>query len=318
MMRFLLSIKRSLANGFVCLVLLTALLCGKAAAQTTTDGLMMGKNLFCTGFMYTNDKWTEYWEGELKRENGNIGSVTTQSLAYYGVYGITGKLNVIAMVPYIKSEASQGTLHSMEGVQDLTVALKYNFLRLELEKITFRAFGVLNFSTPLTDYTPDFLPLALGAHTTNLTPRLNTIVRVDQGWFVNASAGYTFRSNTELDRASYYDGENFYNSSEVDVPNVFDLFASAGYQKDALQVEVNYIQQNTLGGADIRRQDMPFVSNKMNAQRLGLLAMYYLPVPKKNLAVRGSVHYTVNGRNVGQSTTYLAGILYTFNFGKAE
>ena len=259
MMRFLLSIDKSLHAGLMCLVMLFSLISFNSSAQTTTDGLMMGKNLFCTGFMYTHDKWTDYWEGELKRENGNIGSITTQSLAYYGVYGITGKLNVIAMLPYVKTEASQGTLHSMEGVQDLTLAVKYNFLRLESEKLTFRAFGVLAFSTPLTDYTPDFLPLSLGAHTTNLTPRINAMVKMNQGWFVNASAGYTFRSNTELDRPSYYDGSNFYNSSEVDMPNVFDLFASAGYQKEQLQVELNYIQQNTLGGADIRRQDMPFV-----------------------------------------------------------
>ena len=54
--------------------------------------------------------WTEYWEGELKRENGNIGSVTTQSLMWFGNYGITDKINVMAMVPYMKTEASQGTL----------------------------------------------------------------------------------------------------------------------------------------------------------------------------------------------------------------
>lgn len=316
-MRFLLSIEKPVRNGLACLVLLLLMVSMNTSAQTPTDGLMMGKNLFCTGFMYTNDKWTDYWEGELKRDNGNIGTITTQSLMYYGIYGITGKLNIIAMVPYIKTEASQGTLHSMEGVQDLTVGLKYNFLQMQSDNLTFRAFGVLNFSTPLSDYTPDFIPLSLGAHTTNLTPRVNAMLKLDQRWFVNASAGYTFRSNTELDRPSYYDGATFYNSNEVDMPNVFDVFASAGYQKDALQVELNYIQQNTLGGADIRRQDMPFVSNKMNAQRVGLLAMYYLPVPR-NLSVRGSVHYTVNGRNVGQSTTYLAGLLYTFNFGNAE
>jgi hypothetical protein len=317
MMRFLLSIERSLRRGLAGLVLLMVVISVKTSAQTTTDGLMMGKGLFCTGFMYTNDKWTDYWEGRLKRDNENIGSLTTQSLSWYGVYGITGKLNVIAMVPYVKKEASQGTLHSMQGMQDLSVAVKYNFLRLKSEKLLFRAFGVLNFSTPLSDYTPDFFPLSLGTHTTNLTPRLNATLQMNQGWFVNGSAGYTFRSNTKLDRATYNDGLNFYNSNEVDMPNMFDLFVSAGYQKEALQVELNYVQQNTLGGGDIRRQDMPFVSNKMNAQRLGLLAMYYLPKPK-NLAIRGSVHYTVNGRNVGQSTTYLAGILYTFKFSKAE
>jgi hypothetical protein len=82
-------------------------------------------------------------------------------------------------------------------------------------------------------------------------------------------------------------------------------------------LELNYSQQNTLGGGDIRRQDMPFVSNRMNFQKVGFLAMYYLPKPK-NFAVRGSVQYTVAGRNVGQSTTFLGGLLYTFNFGKEQ
>src|SRR6185436_7282593 len=90
-------------------------------AQTLTDGLMMPKNNFCTGFMYTHDSWKEYWEGELKRENGNIGTVTTQSLMWFGNYGVTDKINVIAMVPYVKTKASMGTLTGMEGLQDLSL-----------------------------------------------------------------------------------------------------------------------------------------------------------------------------------------------------
>lgn len=317
MMRFLLSIRKALVFSLACAAL--ALLVNKnASAQTFTDGLMMGKGLYCTGFMYTHDKWTNYWEGTLKRDNGNIGSITTQSLMYYGVYGITGKFNAIIMAPYVKTEASQGTLKGMQGVQDLTIGLKYNFLDMKTDALRFRAFGAINFTTPLTDYAPDYLPLAIGAASTNIGYRLNMMFRLSQGWFVNGSGGYTWRSNVKLDRPSYYDGDSFHNTDEVEMPNVFDVFVSAGYQKDALQVELNYIQQNTLGGADIRRQDMPFVSNKMNAKRVGLLVMYYLPAPLRNLAVRGSVHYTVSGRNVGQATTYLGGILYTFNFGKAE
>ncbi len=91
-----------------------------ASAQTLTDGLMMPKKDLCTGFIYTHDKWDEYWEGELKRENENIGAVTTQTLMWMGTHGITDKINVIAMLPYVKTEASQGTLSGMEGVQDLS------------------------------------------------------------------------------------------------------------------------------------------------------------------------------------------------------
>jgi hypothetical protein len=299
------------------LFLLGMVMSGSVWSQTLTDGLMMGKGNLCTGFMYSHDRWTEYWEGELKRDNKNIGRITTQSLTWVGNYGITSKINVIAMVPYVKTKASMGTLSGMDGVQDLSLGVKYNFFHKNFEKSAFNAFGVVNFSTPLSDYTPDFFPLALGTHTTNLTYRLTSYFKLQQGWFINASGGYTWRSNTTLDRPAYYDGNDFYISDEVKMPNVFDYFVSIGYQKGPLQAELNYMQQNTLGGGDIRRQDMPFVSNRMNFSKAGLLVMYYLP-RMRDLALRAGVSYTVAGRNAGQSTTFMGGVLYTIHFAKQQ
>ena len=43
------------------------------------------------------------------------------------------------------------------------------------------------------------------------------------------------------------------------------------------------------------------------------MVMYTCPGPT-NLAVRVAATYTVTGRNVGQSTTVVAGLLYTFHF----
>jgi hypothetical protein len=60
---------------------------------------------------------------------------------------------------------------------------------------------------------------------------------------------------------------------------------------------------------------MPFVSNRMNFSKVGLLAMYYLKKPS-GLAVRGSIIHTLAGRNVGLSTTFMAGLLYTIHFNK--
>ena len=48
------------------------------------------------------------------------------------------------------------------------------------------------------------------------------------------------------------------------MPDVFDYTVSAGYLKRRLHVPISFSQQITLGGGDIRRQDMPFVSNRMN------------------------------------------------------
>jgi hypothetical protein len=69
----------------------------------------------------------------------------------------------------------------------------------------------------------------------------------------------------------------------------------------------------TRGGSDIRRQDMPFVSNKMDMSRVDVAALYYLP-GLDNLAIRLAAARTLRGRNVGRSTTVQAGFLYVFHF----
>lgn len=297
------------------LLLLFFLLPALASAQTLTDGLMMPKGDLCTGFLFSHDQWNNYWEGGLKRDNLNIGTLTTRSLMWVGNYGVTRKLNVIAMLPYVKTKADRGTLASMDGIQDLTIGAKYNFFKQDYAKSTFKTFGVVGFSTPLSDYTPDFFPLSLGTGTTNLFYRLTANYKFLTHFYVNGSAGYTWRSNAKLDRATYFTNDQLYYTNEVKMPNVFDYTVSVGFIKQNFQLDLAYLQQNTLGGSDIRRQDMPFVSNRMNFAKTGVTLMYYVP-KVKNLAVRGATTFTVAGRNVGQSTTITGGVLYTLHFAK--
>lgn len=287
------------------------------SAQTITDGLMMRRHDLCTGVLYTHDQWRSYWEGSLKRENGNVGKLTTQSYTWVGNFGITDRLNVIAMLPYVKTKASQGTLHGLEGLQDISLSAKYNFYQKAIGTGKLRTFAVATVSTPVSSYTPDFYPLSLGSATTNLSWRLTANYRFTSGIYVNASGAYTWRSNTKLDRPAYYTDGALYLTDEVKMPNVFDYLVHVGYVKDGIQAEVQYMRQNTLGGGDIRRQDMPFVSNRMNYSKVGALVMYYLPKPQ-GLAVRGSIMTTVAGRNVGVSTTVLGGLLYTIHFSRHD
>jgi hypothetical protein len=298
--------------------------CGFLQAQTSTDGLMMPTKTFCGGFLYGHDQWTNYWEGGLKRSNGNIGTVSTQSVTFMGTYGLNSKVNIIAAVPYVWTKASQGTLHGMQGVQDLTVTAKHRFFRSESEVGVLNFFDAVSFSTPLTNYTPDFFPLSIGTASKRLSYRATGNYAFKKGWYFNASAAYTWRSNVTLDRPAYFANNQLYLSDQVHMPNVFDFIVDIGYHKTALQGEVYYTQQNTLGGTDIRRQDMPFVSNRMNFSKVGGLIMYYLPWPK-NFAVRAMASYVVKGvpfeavsRNVGQSTTLTAGFLYTVYFTKNQ
>jgi Putative MetA-pathway of phenol degradation len=295
------------------------LLCASTqlAAQTLTDWLIMPKKDFCTGILYTSDQWKDYWEGSLKRDNQNIGTITTTHITWFGNYGLTDKINIIAMLPYIKTSASGGTLTGLEGIQDLTLGVKYNLVKKEIGRGNFSAFGVGSFSTPLTHYTPDLLPLSIGMASTTVSGRLTANYILNSGWYANASAGYVWRNNVSLDRPSYFTDGTIYYTNQVWMPNQITAIYSIGYYKNALQTEINLTSQNTLGGGDIRRQDMPFVSNRMNFLKVGAVVMYYLPKPK-GLAVRAQFSYTVSGINVGQATALTGGLFYTFHFAKKQ
>ena len=108
--------------------ILLACLAAPLHAQTIDDGIMLARHDLLTGNLYTYESWDQYWEGTLKRVNGNIGTITTRTNIWSANYGVTDRLNVIAMVPYVWTRASQGVLHGIQGFQDLTLAAKYNFL----------------------------------------------------------------------------------------------------------------------------------------------------------------------------------------------
>ena len=283
-------------------------------AQTFEDGVLMPGRALCTGFLYTHESWDQYWEGTLKRGNGNIGTLTTQSVAWFGAYGITDRLNVIAMVPYIWTEASQGVLKGQDGFQDVTVAAKFRLLQTEFtSRGSLSAIVVGSLGAPTTDYTPDFYPLSIGSQSNRGAVRTILHFRMPEGWFLTGSAAYTWRGNVTLDRPAYFTDGQLYLTDEVAMPDVFDYTVSAGYRKGPIDVPITFSQQNTLGGGDIRRQDMPFVSNKMNFSKLEAVVMYALPMVKK-MQVRLAANHVLTGRNVGQSTAFTAGLLYTFTF----
>jgi hypothetical protein len=294
----------------VCVLLSLA---ASARAQTIDDGIMVAKRSLFTGGIYGHESWDEYWEGALKRENGNVGTVTTQTNVWYANYGVTDRLNVIAMLPYIWTEASQGVLHGSQGFQDLTLAAKWNFLERPVTKgSTLRTFAVLSGGIPLTGYNIELLPLSIGTGSSRLSGRFTANLQAGSGWYINGSTAYTWRSNTTLDRPYFFTDDEFVMSDQVDMPNVFDYVVNLGYMKNGLNTTFALSEQQTLGGGDIRRQDMPFPSNRMNFIKVGGMVMY--PVPKlRALAFQFSYAYTAKGRNVGQANSYAVGLLYTFN-----
>lgn len=283
-------------------------------AQTDLDAIMMNKNQFCNGPMYNHTSWDHYWEGTFKRTNQNIGTVTTQSVMYMANYGITGKLNVMAGVPYVWASASAGTLHSSRGVQDLSIFVKWKTVTYLFGKNKLSVFAIGGFSTPLTNYQIDYLPITIGLGSTNLSGRAMVDFQ-HRRFTITASATYIRRSNVKIDRPSYYDTQQHI-TNEVQMPNAAQYQLRTGYRGKYIIAEALLTNWTTLGGFDITRNNMPFPSNRMNMTTVGGSVKYTL---KKytHLSLLAGANYTVAGRNVGQSSSFNLGAFYAFYFKKS-
>ena len=290
-----------------------AVLAGPLHAQTIDDGLMLAKRELLTGNVFTHDTWDTYWEGTLKRQNGNIGEIRTRTNVWYANYGVSDRFNVIGFVPYVWTRPSQGVLHGSQGFQDLALAAKYRVFEASRSGFgTLRGFAVGSAGIPMTDYNIELLPLSIGTRSKQVSARGTLNYQSEPGWFVNGTAAYNWRSDTELDRPYFYTDGAFTMSPTVDMPNTTDYMLSSGLMTRRLMVAGFYSQMVTLGGGDIRRQDMPFLSNRMNMSRAGAMGMVPMPF-HPSLQVQFAFARTLTGRNVGESTTMTLGILYRFN-----
>jgi len=282
-------------------------------AQTIDDGIMIaGKTIF-GGFVYSHDSWEHYWEGPLKRVNGNLGSVTTNTSTLTINYGVLDRLNLIANIPYVSTNASQGVLAGQQGWQDATFAAKYQIINRRVTKYGSLSLIVVAFGGfPLTDYSPDFQPLSIGLGSTRVGGRLTANYQTRFGWYINTTSAYTWRGSVTLDRPYYFTDDQLFLTDEVQMPDVVDYSISPGYLKKGRMFQVGFTKQITQGGGDIRRQDAPFISNRFIYAKIGGMVMYPLPIPKvKGLSFRFELNRVIDGRNVGQATTVVAGLLKT-------
>lgn len=293
---------------YTLLIIITPLL---SNAQTDMDAIMMEKKQLCIGPMYSHSSWKNYWEGTLKRDNQNLGTISTAAFALMGAYGITGKLNFLFNAPFIKTTASAGTLHGMQGFQDLSLYLKWMPVEKQLGPGTFSLYTIGGVSFPLTNYVADFLPLSIGLHSKTASVRLMLDYQVSN-IFATGSATYVLRDNIKIDRTSYYDTQ-LHLSNEVSMPNVSNLNFRAGYRSTKLIAEAVVNKWTTLGGFDITRNNMPFPSNKMNATTIGANFKYVITA-NHNLLLVGGGNSTVAGRNVGQVTTFYGSVFYVLDF----
>jgi len=304
-----------ITNYFKALVFF--ILCSNiATAQTDIDAIMMPKHNFCGGIIYGHSNWKNYWEGTVKRDNENLGNVSASMVNVMGNYGITDNLNLLFGVPYIQTKASAGTLAGQKGLQDLSLTLKYMPIETDLGIGTFSLYTIGSVSTPLTNYVADFLPMSIGLQSSTATARLMVDYQVQQ-WFATASAAYVARKNISIDRTAYYTNQMHY-SNQVSMPDATNINIRMGYRTSHLVAEAIFDKFITQGGFDIRKNDMPFPSNRMNAQRIGVNLKYTFTKKLAGLSAIAGGNYVFDGRNVGQSYSIMGGAFYQMDWSKKK
>lgn len=295
----------------ICLLLLNK----TTAAQTDIDGLLMQKNFFCVGPTIGTSSWKNYWEGTFKRDNANLGTVSSTAYILMGNYGITDKLNVLFGLPYVKTKASAGNLKGQKGLQDLSLWVKWVAKEKYIGKGSLKAILLGGYSAPVSNYYIDLMPLAIGMH--SKTGHFRLMADYELGnWFATLSGTYMLRSNVTLDRNTYYTTEMHY-TDEVKMPDANYFNFRIGYRSSTWIVEAIADKFTTLGGFDISKNNMPFVSNKMNATKLGLHVKYDTDFVN-GLSFVADANTTVAGRNIGQSSSFGGGVFYILDFSKKQ
>ncbi|MBN8678591.1 MAG: hypothetical protein J0M29_10225 [Chitinophagales bacterium] len=283
------------------------------SAQSPTDGLMMPQGQLCILGQYTNSQWENYWQGETKRSNSNLGKVSTQSAMLMANYGITSNLNVMLGLPYVWTGSTKSYITGQKGLQDLSLFLKYQILEREALGGAFKIQTTGGLSTPVSNYTNDLMPFSIGVHSKTASLRGIVNYTANFGLYVTAEVGHTWRSNVTVDRDSYLFHDELVESDEMPVPNVLDYSARIGYIKSRLQAEVWYDAFTGLTGDDIRYNEAPQATNKMAAGQVGVFAKYFIT---KRFAPLASVSQVLSGRNAGESLTWAAGFTYFMDVNK--
>lgn len=283
-----------------------------AVGQTPMDGLMMSKGQICIAPIYEYGTWDTYWEGTMPRDNDNIDIFRRNTFSTMVALGITDRINFIASVPFVKTDADGGQIAGVHGIQDLNLSVKAQFVKKEYSKSKLNFFANLSFSFPLSDYTSDYQPFSIGLGAKELGARVIGQYELDNGLYFRGSAAYLHRGTTEAERNFYYNDGAYYTTT-MDVPNVFQSQLAIGkwFLAHRLRMEINYFDFKSKSGDDIRAFNSPQPTNKVEFDRVEGLAQYYF----RNIKGFGMIAYyqqTLTGRNMGKFSTVGVGMTYEF------
>lgn len=287
-------------------------------SQSPGDALMMSAKQACILLDYQRGSFNSYWEGAFKRQNQTIATVKRISIAPMAAVGITDRLNFFVSLPYVQTSSSEpngGQLAGAKGLQDLALALKYRLVHRKTESGGALSFlGTVGFSTPVSEYNPDYMPYSLGLGAPEALYRGIVEYELKSGWYARLAGTYAWRGYARADREYYYNQGSFY-THWMDVPSVSsaELVWGKWLFMHSWQLEINYMVQNSIGGDDIRPYAAPQPTNNSDFGRLGIFSHYYF-TKSKSFGLVLYHHRIIHGRNAPELSITGGGINYLFNY----
>jgi hypothetical protein len=288
---------------------------GALFAQTPSDAMMMEKRESCFALIYENAAFDQYWEGTSLRKNETIATVSRRTVMPMIAIGVMDKLNFYIGVPHVRTESSEpngGKFQGAKGFQDLTLALKYQFLNVELVSAKLSVFGAAGYATPITNYLSDYRPYSIGNGTNEWSLRGIAEYKLDMGFYARIAGAHLFRGQTKAERDYYYNNGSYY-TPWMDVPSAWEYNAVAGIWllDNALKFEANFYALKSTSGDDIRKYNAAQPTNKVQFDQLGVSAQYFVK-SVKGFGVLAYYSHVLNGRNIPKSTAIGAGLTYQF------
>ncbi|MAZ73062.1 MAG: hypothetical protein CMC70_07920 [Flavobacteriaceae bacterium] len=207
----------------------------------------------------------------------------TYYTSVFAAFGITDNLDVNLMVPYISSNKES-------DFQDISVFLKYRFLRFTSAIGEFEVSTAAGFSTPVSNYKIGGLN-DIGQQATSIETRGMLHFTSKSFWFATLQSGFSFKLE--------------------EVPNSFPATLKVGRATSNWYYDVFYDFQYSFGGIDYRGTPRPqnFKEFGVNFHKVG--GTLYKPLSSK-LGAYVSVSYLFKGRNTFLGAAYGLGISYSF------
>lgn len=289
------------------LILLCLSLPQFASAQGLMDGFMKGDRKASLAVTYSQETYDTYYRGTTPFRDPNLGTVTTQAINLYGVYGLGYDLDLIVTAPYIRTEASAGYQPKQEGFQDVTAALRWEAFDYKFGKSRLGWLFALGYTMPIQHYVNDNI-LALGQGSKNIDGR--TMLHFKSGsFFLTGQFGYIRRGPVTLDRiVNVYDPSQVNPNSgmKVNVPDVTEAIIRTGFATKRVYVDV-WGQQQTpyAAGTDIG-PGIPFPTNAIGFRRVG--GTLFLRLVGR-LGLNFGYSTTLEGQNIGKSSRLSGGII---------